>query len=115
MRVAPVARAWGELARAMDAVPARSPTSTRRRRQARRAAVDQPESVADRFIVAASAPREAHASGTLDEADAILAGVAASDVYVAAILGDAAARAAAARRGRRRARRRPAGRTAGTR
>jgi hypothetical protein len=51
--------------------------------------VDQPESVADRFIVAASAPRDAHASGTLEEADAMLAGVAASDIYIAAILGDA--------------------------
>jgi hypothetical protein len=50
--------------------------------------VDQPESVADRFIVAASAPRHAHASGTLEEADALLP--AASDIYSAAILGDAA-------------------------
>jgi Ankyrin repeats (many copies) len=53
--------------------------------------VDQPEPV-DRFIVAASAPRSAHASGTLDEADALLAaepGVA-GNIYAAAILGDAA-------------------------
>jgi ankyrin repeat protein len=52
--------------------------------------VDNATAVADRFIVAATAPRSAHASGTLEEADALLAGVAASDIYIAAILGDAA-------------------------
>jgi ankyrin repeat protein len=43
------------------------------------------------FIVAASAPRAAHPTGTLDEADAILAGhpeIATGDIYAAAILGD---------------------------
>jgi hypothetical protein len=44
--------------------------------------------VSDAFIVAATAPRSAHASGTLDEADALLPGHA-NDIYVAAILGDA--------------------------
>src|SRR6516162_3658299 len=45
----------------------------------------------DEFIVAACVPREAHASGTLDAADAILAAhpEAARDHYAAAILGDA--------------------------
>ena len=52
--------------------------------------MDNATAVADRFIVAATAPRSAHASGTLEEADALLAGVAASDIYIAAILGDAA-------------------------
>ncbi len=54
--------------------------------------MDQPESVADRFIVAASAPRSAHPTGTLAEADAILGAhpeIASGDVYAAAILGDA--------------------------
>lgn len=43
------------------------------------------------FIVAASAPRSAHPTGTLDEADAILAGrpeIPTADIYAAAILGD---------------------------
>jgi len=47
--------------------------------------------VTDEFIVAASAPRSAHPTGTLDDADAILAShpeVAAADIYVVAILGD---------------------------
>jgi Ankyrin repeats (3 copies) len=45
----------------------------------------------DEFIVAACVPREAHASGTLDAADAILAAHpdVARDYYAAAILGDA--------------------------
>jgi ankyrin repeat protein len=46
----------------------------------------------DAFIVAASAPRAAHASGSLEEAEAILAihpELATADVYAAAILGDA--------------------------
>jgi len=43
--------------------------------------------VTDRFIVAASAPRDAHASGTLEEADALRP--AEPDIYAAAILGDA--------------------------
>jgi hypothetical protein len=51
--------------------------------------LDQPESLADRFIVAASAPRSAHASGTLEEADALRAG-ASDDIFTAAIVGDAA-------------------------
>src|ERR1700760_831882 len=47
--------------------------------------------MADQFIVAASAPRNAHPTGTLDEAEAILAShpeVAATDIYTVAILGD---------------------------
>jgi hypothetical protein len=47
--------------------------------------------VADEFIVAASAPRSAHPTGTLDEAEAILAAhpeVATADIYAVAILGD---------------------------
>ena len=47
--------------------------------------------VTDEFIVAASAPRSAHPTGTLDDADAILAShpeVAAADIYTVAILGD---------------------------
>jgi ankyrin repeat protein len=47
--------------------------------------------VTDEFIVAASAPRSAHPTGTLDDADAILAshpGVAAADIFTVAILGD---------------------------
>src|SRR5262249_7950453 len=47
--------------------------------------------VTDEFIVAASAPRSAHPTGTLDDADAILAShpeVADADIYTAAILGD---------------------------
>jgi hypothetical protein len=51
--------------------------------------VDHPSAVTDRFIVAAVAPRSAHASGTLEQADAILAEGPAHDIYVAAILGDA--------------------------
>jgi hypothetical protein len=45
----------------------------------------------DEFIVAACVPREAHASGTLDAADAILAEhpEVARDQYAAAVLGDA--------------------------
>jgi cytidylate kinase-like protein/ankyrin repeat protein len=49
--------------------------------------------VTDEFIVAACVPCAAHSSGTLDEADAILAAhpeVAAASIYAAAILGDAA-------------------------
>jgi hypothetical protein len=45
----------------------------------------------DEFIIAASAPRSAHPTGTLDDAEAILAanpGVAATDIYAVAILGD---------------------------
>jgi hypothetical protein len=45
----------------------------------------------EEFIVAASAPRSDHASGTLDEADAILAAqpdVASQDVYAAAVHGE---------------------------
>jgi ankyrin repeat protein len=45
----------------------------------------------DEFTVAASAPRSAHPTGTLDDADAILAAhpeIATSDIYAAAILGD---------------------------
>jgi hypothetical protein len=45
----------------------------------------------DEFIVAASAPRSAHPTGTLDDAEAILAShpeVATSDIYTVAILGD---------------------------
>jgi ankyrin repeat protein len=48
--------------------------------------------VVDEFIVAACAPRSAHASGTLEEADAILAAhpeVRDGGVHMAAILGDA--------------------------
>jgi hypothetical protein len=47
----------------------------------------------DSFIVAACVPRSAHGSGTLDEADAILAAapeIRDSGIYAAAILGDAA-------------------------
>jgi hypothetical protein len=46
----------------------------------------------DEFIVAAVVPRSAHASGTLERADAILAahtGIALGDVYAASALGDA--------------------------
>ena len=46
----------------------------------------------DEFIVAALVPRSAHASGTLETADAILAAhpeVATADIYAAAVLGDA--------------------------
>jgi ankyrin repeat protein len=45
----------------------------------------------DEFIVAASAPRSAHPTGTLDDAEAILGShpeVAVSDIYTAALLGD---------------------------
>lgn len=45
----------------------------------------------DEFIVAASAPRSAHPTGTLDDAEAILAShpeVAANNIYTVAILGD---------------------------
>jgi hypothetical protein len=45
----------------------------------------------DEFTVAASAPRSAHPTGTLDDADAILAAhpeIARSDIYAVAILGD---------------------------
>jgi hypothetical protein len=45
----------------------------------------------DEFIAAACVPRSAHASGTLEEAEAILAAhpqVAVGDIYAAAILGD---------------------------
>ena len=47
--------------------------------------------MSDEFIVAASAPRSAHPTGTLDEADAILAAhpeVTSRDIYGAAIVGD---------------------------
>ena len=47
----------------------------------------------DRFIIAATAPPGAHASGTLEEADALLAQrplLARGDVYAAALLGDRA-------------------------
>ena len=47
--------------------------------------------VADEFIVAACVPSAAHSSGTLDDAEALLAAhpeVAADDIYVAAVLGD---------------------------
>ncbi|MBV8998040.1 MAG: hypothetical protein JO304_03205 [Solirubrobacterales bacterium] len=47
--------------------------------------------ISDEFIVAASAPRQAHPTGTLDDADAILAAhpeVTSSDIYAAALLGD---------------------------
>jgi len=50
--------------------------------------------MSDELIAAACVPRAAHASGTLDEADAILAAhpdAAEGDVYTAAVLGDAAA------------------------
>jgi ankyrin repeat protein len=49
--------------------------------------------VIDVFIVAGCVPRSAHASGTLDEADAILAAqpdVAGASIYTAAIRGDSA-------------------------
>src|SRR5262249_37781474 len=49
--------------------------------------------VRDDFIAAACVPRSAHTSGTLDDAEAILAAhpeLAESDVYAAAIVGDAA-------------------------
>jgi hypothetical protein len=45
----------------------------------------------DRFIVAACVPRDAHGSGTLEEAEAIVASqpeVAMDDIYAAAVLGD---------------------------
>jgi len=47
--------------------------------------------VTDEFIVTACAPRSAYPMGTLDDAEAILAahpGVATSDIYTVAILGD---------------------------
>jgi hypothetical protein len=47
--------------------------------------------VTDEFIVAASAPRSAHPTGTLDDAEAILAAhpeVATTVIYTVAILGD---------------------------
>jgi ankyrin repeat protein len=50
--------------------------------------------VIDAFVVAASAPRSAHASGTVEEAEAILAAhpdLAGRDVNAAAILGEAGA------------------------
>jgi len=50
-----------------------------------------PRSVRDEFLIAASVPRSAHASGTLEAADAVLAAypdVAVGDIYVAAVLGD---------------------------
>src|SRR5262249_25989723 len=59
----------------------------------RHAAAALRSGVIDEFLVAATAPRSDHASGTLDEADAILAahpGLAEGDVFVAAVLGDAA-------------------------
>jgi ankyrin repeat protein len=49
--------------------------------------------VTDAFIIAACVPRSAHSSGTLEEADAILAErpeVAAATIYTRAILGDPA-------------------------
>ncbi|HVV46386.1 MAG TPA: ankyrin repeat domain-containing protein, partial [Bryobacteraceae bacterium] len=52
------------------------------------------DDAASRFIEAASAPRDDHGSGTLEEAEMILAlhpHVAASSIYAAAILGDEAA------------------------
>jgi ankyrin repeat protein len=50
-----------------------------------------PKRLTDEFIVAACVPREAHASGTLEAADAIFAAhpEVARNVYAAAILGDA--------------------------
>jgi ankyrin repeat protein len=48
--------------------------------------------VRDEFLIAACVPRSAHASGTLDAADALLARhpeVAVADVYTSAVLGDA--------------------------
>lgn len=45
----------------------------------------------DQFIAAASAPRGAHTSGTLEDAEAILGAhpeVAVDDIYAAAVLGD---------------------------
>jgi ankyrin repeat protein len=50
--------------------------------------------VTDEFIVAACVPRSAHASGTLEDAEAILAAhpeAAEGVIYAAAVLGDAAA------------------------
>jgi len=47
----------------------------------------------DEFLVAACAPRSAHSSGTLEDAEALLAShpqVAAVNIYVAAVLGDSA-------------------------
>ena len=63
----------------------------------------------DEFIVAACVPRSAHASGTLEHADAVLAAhpdVAVADIYAAAILGDSPTvrRLLADDRGRARAR-----------
>jgi hypothetical protein len=49
--------------------------------------------VTDEFVVAGCVPRAAHASGTLEEADAILAShpeAAAESIYAAAVVGDAA-------------------------
>ena len=48
--------------------------------------------VRDEFLIAACVPRSAHASGTLDEADALLAShpdVGTADIYTAAVRGDA--------------------------
>jgi ankyrin repeat protein len=50
--------------------------------------------VRDEFLIAACVPRSAHASGTLDAADALLAShpeVAEADIYTAAVRGDAEA------------------------
>jgi hypothetical protein len=47
--------------------------------------------VIDEFIVAACVPRDAHASGTLDEAEELLSAhpeLAVRDIHVAAIVGD---------------------------
>ncbi len=49
-------------------------------------------SMRDEFLIAACVPRSAHASGTLDAADALLGqdpGVALADIYTAAVRGDA--------------------------
>jgi ankyrin repeat protein len=51
------------------------------------------KTAADEMIVAACAPRAAHSSGTLEDAEALLAAhpdVAVGNIYVAAVLGDAA-------------------------
>jgi hypothetical protein len=48
--------------------------------------------IANQFLSAACAPRENHPSGTLEQAEAILAArpdVAGADIYSAAVLGDA--------------------------
>src|SRR4051812_34794646 len=56
---------------------------------------DIPENPLNSFIVAACVPLDSgHASGTLDQAEAIRAahpGIATADIYTAAILGDEAA------------------------